>query len=169
MQIHADLSKPASARLEELPWRPSPDGSVRRRMLDRDGGEVARATSIVAYPAGSRFAAHRHDLGEEFLVLEGVFADEQGRYPAGTYVRNPPGSSHSPYSDEGCVLFVKLRQFALDDTRHVAIDTHNAGQYCQTLAKRYLKGADKASMMPELRRFYRLTQRGKISRIETTN
>jgi len=126
VQIHADLSKPASARLEELPWRPSPDGSVRRRMLDRDGGEVARATSIVAYPAGSRFAAHRHDLGEEFLVLEGVFADEQGRYPAGTYVRNPPGSSHSPYSDEGCVLFVKLRQFALDDTRHVAIDTHNA-------------------------------------------
>jgi len=126
VQIHADLSKPASARLAELPWRPSPDGSVQRRMLDRDGGEIARATSIVAYPAGSRFAAHRHELGEEFLVLEGVFADEHGRYPAGTYVRNPPGSSHSPFSDEGCVLFVKLRQFALDDTRHVTIDTENA-------------------------------------------
>jgi anti-sigma factor ChrR (cupin superfamily) len=95
-------------------------------MLDRDGGEIARATSIVAYPAGSRFTAHRHELGEEFLVLEGVFADEHGRYPAGTYVRNPPGSSHSPFSDEGCVLFVKLRQFELDDARHVTIDTDSA-------------------------------------------
>ncbi|MGB5542334.1 MAG: cupin domain-containing protein [Gammaproteobacteria bacterium] len=126
MKIHADLSKPAAARLDDLPWRPSPDGSVRRRMLDRDGGEVARATSVVAYPPGSSFAAHTHELGEEFLVLEGVFADERGCYPEGTYVRNPPGSTHSPFSDQGCLLFVKLRQFDSDDSRHVAIDTNSA-------------------------------------------
>ncbi len=95
-------------------------------MLDRDGGEVARATSIVRYPKNSRFPAHRHDRGEEFLVLEGVFSDEHGDYPAGTYVRNPPGSVHTPYSTAGCVLFVKLRQFASDDLKQVVIDTRSS-------------------------------------------
>ncbi len=126
MKLNADLSRPAAALLSELPWQPSPDGSVQRRMLDRDGGEVARATSVVRYPQNSRFPAHRHDRGEEFLVLEGVFSDEHGDYPAGTYVRNPPGSIHTPYSTAGCVLFVKLRQFASDDLERVVIDTRAA-------------------------------------------
>jgi len=126
MKLNADLSRPAAALLEELPWQSSPDGSVQRRMLDRDGGEVARATSVVRYPKNSRFPAHRHDRGEEFFVLEGVFSDEHGDYPAGTYVRNPPGSVHTPYSTAGCVLFVKLRQFASDDLERVVIDTRSA-------------------------------------------
>lgn len=126
MKLNADLSRPAWALLDDLPWRPSPDGSVERRMLDRIGDEVARATSVVRYPPGSRFPAHRHDLGEEFLVMQGVFSDEHGDYPAGTYVRNPPGSSHSPFSEPGCVLFVKLRQFARDDLRQFSVDTRNA-------------------------------------------
>ena len=92
-------------------------------MLDRIGDETAVATSLVRYQKGSRFAAHRHERGEEFLVLDGVFADEYGRYPAGTYVRNPPGSVHAPRSDEGCVLFVKLRQFVADDLTPVVVDT----------------------------------------------
>ncbi len=95
-------------------------------MLDRIGDEVARATSVVRYPPGSRFPAHRHDLGEEFLVMQGVFSDEHGDYPAGTYVRNPPGSSHSPFSEPGCILFVKLRQFARDDLRQFSVDTRSA-------------------------------------------
>ena len=80
-------------------------------MLDRIGGEVARATSIVRYAPGSRFSAHTHDGGEEFIVLDGVFQDEHGDYPAGTYVRNPPTTSHVPGSAEGCTIFVKLWQF----------------------------------------------------------
>jgi hypothetical protein len=52
-------------------------------------------------------------------VLDGVFADEHGLYPAGTYVRNPPGSAHAPRSSSGCIIFVRLRQFRADDTRHV--------------------------------------------------
>lgn len=92
-------------------------------MLERDGGEVARATSMVRFAPGSRFAAHEHGGGEEFLVLTGVFSDESGDYSAGTYVRNPPGSRHTPHSDPGCTIFVKLRQFASDDVRSVVIDT----------------------------------------------
>ena len=66
-------------------------------MLDRIGDEVARATSIVRYAPGSSFARHEHAKGEEFLVLEGIFSDDSGDYPAGFYVRNPPGSGHTPF------------------------------------------------------------------------
>jgi hypothetical protein len=92
-------------------------------MVDRIGDEVARATSIVRYAPHSRFAAHTHGGGEEFLVLEGVFQDEHGDYPAGTYVRNPPTTSHSPGSAPGCTIFVKLWQFDPDDRTPVRIDT----------------------------------------------
>jgi len=102
---------------------------VERRMLDRVGGEVARATSIVRYAAGSRFDRHVHGGGEEILVLDGVFSDENGDYPAGTYVRNPPGTSHAPFSRDGCTLFVKLWQFAREDTQAVRVDTSKAAWY----------------------------------------
>ena len=100
---------------------------VERQMLDRIGGEVARATSRVCYAPNSYFPAHTHDGGEEFFVLDGVFSDEHGDYPAGTYVRNPIGTSHSPHSKDGCTIFVKLHQFAADDSAQFAVDTRTAG------------------------------------------
>ncbi|HKT55048.1 MAG TPA: cupin domain-containing protein [Caulobacteraceae bacterium] len=99
----------------ELPWIDSPAAGVQRRMLFRIGDEQARATSIVRYAPGSRFARHTHTGGEEFIVLEGTFQDETGDFPAGTYVRNPPGTSHAPASAEGCTILVKLWQFRCDD------------------------------------------------------
>jgi len=97
---------------------------VDRRMLDRLGGEVARATSIVRYAPDSQFSSHVHTGGEEFFVLEGIFQDEHGDYPAGTYIRNPPQSSHTPGSKSGCTIFVKLWQFDSKDRTHVCIDTN---------------------------------------------
>ena len=107
-------------------WVPSPMGGVHRRLLDRVGDEVARATSLVRYAPGSRFSRHEHGGGEEILVLEGVFSDEHGDFAAGSYLRNPPGSGHAPFSREGCTLFVKLWQFARADIRTVRIDTRTA-------------------------------------------
>jgi anti-sigma factor ChrR (cupin superfamily) len=107
-------------------WVTSPMAGVLRRPLDRVGDEVARATSLVRYAPGSQFKRHTHGGGEEILVLDGVFSDEQGDYPAGTYVRNPPGTSHAPHSGDGCTLFVKLWQFAAGDTQPVRIDTRTA-------------------------------------------
>ncbi len=101
----------------------SPEPGVKRIMLDRIGDEVARATSIVRYAPGSSFARHEHAKGEEFLVLDGVFSDESGDYPTGFYVRNPPGSSHSPFSKDGCRILVKLRQFDPEDLTPVVVDT----------------------------------------------
>ena len=119
--IHANFNERIILQTTHLDWQASPMPGVDRRMLERVGSEVARATSIVRYAPGSQFSAHTHTGGEEFIVLEGVFQDEHGDYPAGTYVRNPPTSSHIPRSDEGCVIFVKLWQFEPDDRQHVNI------------------------------------------------
>jgi quercetin dioxygenase-like cupin family protein len=121
--LNADFSAPAVVHAASLPWVESPVVGVARRMLDRVGGEVARATSIVRYAPGSRFAPHTHGGGEEFLVLDGVFQDEDGDYPAGTYVRNPPQSRHAPGADAGCTIFVKLWQFAPADRTRVRVET----------------------------------------------
>ena len=99
---------------------------VERRMLDRRGAELARATSIVRYAPGSRFERHSHGGGEEILVLEGTFSDEQGNYPAGSYLRNPVGSSHAPFSEAGCTLLVKLQQMHPADQRRLVIDTNSS-------------------------------------------
>lgn len=122
MHLHADFTKRATAHGASLDWIPSPMKGVDRRMLERVGYEVARATSIVRYAAGSAFSPHIHTGGEEFIVLEGVFQDEHGDYPAGSYVRNPPTSRHTPRSDAGCTILVKLWQFDPDDRTPVVLD-----------------------------------------------
>jgi anti-sigma factor ChrR (cupin superfamily) len=123
MELNADFSKRAAVHAARLPWSPSPIAGVERRMLDRIGEEVARATSIVRYAPRSHFSPHTHGGGEEFLVLDGVFSDEQGDFPAGAYIRNPPTSRHTPGSEPGCTIFVKLWQFDPEDRRQMRIDT----------------------------------------------
>ncbi len=126
MRLNADFLLPAISPADEQDWIQSPVQGVNRILLDRIGDEVARATSIVRYAAGSRFSRHEHALGEEFIVLDGIFSDEHGDYPAGTYVRNPPGTGHSPFSRGGCRILVKLRQFDTEDLVPVVIDTRDA-------------------------------------------
>ena len=115
MDVNADFKTRVVIHSDQLDWIASPMPGVDRRMLDRIGGEVARATSIVRYAPDSHFSAHTHTGGEEFIVLDGVFQDEHGDFPEGTYVRNPPTTAHTPGSDEGCVIFVKLWQFDMED------------------------------------------------------
>ena len=126
MDVNADFNARVAIDARNMPWMASPQAGVERKMLDRVGDEVACATSIVRYAPGSVFAPHTHELGEEFLVLTGTFEDDQGAYPAGTYVRNPPGSRHRPFSTAGCEIFVKLRQFQAGDDARVVIDTSQA-------------------------------------------
>jgi quercetin dioxygenase-like cupin family protein len=123
MNLHADMNQKVVVHAAQLDWLASPIAGVARRMLHRVGDEVAQATSIVRYAPGSRFSAHTHNGGEEFLVLDGVFQDEHGDYPAGTYIRNPPQSRHTPGSANGCTIFVKLWQFDPQDRSHVIVHT----------------------------------------------
>jgi len=108
----------------KLEWTPSPAAGVWRKRCYLDGSkEKGAVTSVVRYDEGSVFPTHEHPEGEELFVLEGVFSDAHGDHPAGTFVLNPPGSSHAPRSEDGCKLFVRLRQY--DGTERVCIDTHD--------------------------------------------
>ena len=122
MRLHADRTERVVVDTRVAAWTASPEPDVHRIMLDRDGAEVARATSIVRYAPGARFKEHEHDQGEEILVLDGQFRDEHGIYPAGTYLRSPWGTRHSPFSPPGCLLFVKLRQIPAADRQAVVVD-----------------------------------------------
>lgn len=126
-RLNADFSRRAAVRTASGDWVPSPVPGVSRLLLDRVGEEVARATSLVRYAPNSRFPEHVHGGGEEIFVLEGEFADEHGRYAAGSYLRNPIGSAHSPsVGSGGALLFVKLRQFHRKDQRQCVIDTRES-------------------------------------------
>ncbi len=129
MKINDDFNQRVVINHHDLPWVPSPELGMDRRMLERQGNEIAKATSIVRYQAGSKFQAHQHELGEEIFVLDGTFSDETGNYRAGTYIMNPPGSSHAPYSESGCTLFVKLRHLGSEQVIREVIDTKAAPWY----------------------------------------
>lgn len=125
MRINADFMQRAVVTGHQYTWVASPMGGVERVMLDRVGAEKARATSLVRYQPGSSFPEHSHPGGEEILVLSGIFSDEKGDYPAGWYLRNPPGSSHIPASREGALIFVKLRQMPASECESVRVNTQD--------------------------------------------
>lgn len=129
MRINADFTKAAVVMPDAHRWVPSPQGGVARVMLDRVGGERARATSLVRYDQGSRFPAHEHPGGEEILVLDGVFSDAEQDFPAGWYLRNPPGSVHQPFSDDGAVIFAKLWQMEGAEAGPVRTDTRDPANW----------------------------------------
>ncbi len=120
-------------------WEASPMTGVWRKPLAREASEHGHTTSVVRFEPGSCFSPHAHPLGEEILVLEGVFSDEQGDYSAGSYLRHPPGSKHKPFSEDGCVIFVKLDQFHAEDSETVHIDTRS---------NEWLPGEGRLEVMP---------------------
>jgi len=123
--INADFAKRVVIRPDAHIWEDSPMPGVQRMKLDRIGDEVARATSLVRYAPHSHFSPHEHSGGEEIFVLEGVFGDEHGEYPAGTYIRNPIGTTHQPViGPQGATIFVKLHQFSQQDQTQLVIDTN---------------------------------------------
>lgn len=137
--LNMDFNQSLAINTSDMDWEVSPSAGVWRKPLAREAAEHGHTTSVVRYDAGSSFSPHQHPLGEEILVLDGVFSDEHGDYPAGTYIRNPPGSSHSPGSEPGCVLLVKLDQFDPEDDTTLRIDTG---------ADAWLDGEGKVRVMP---------------------
>lgn len=122
--LNNDFSKRVVIHSEDAEWQASPSPSVWRKRLDLAGdAEASRVTSVVRYDPKSHFHSHPHPGGEEILVLAGVFSDEHGDYPAGSYLLNPEGFSHAPFSNDGCVLFVKLRQYPGLGRTKLIVDT----------------------------------------------
>jgi len=147
--LNMDFSKVVAIQTLDRDWVASPAPGVWRKPLAREDAERGHATSIVKYEAGAAFSVHGHPKGEEILVLQGVFSDDSGDYPAGTYFRNPEGFSHAPYSKEGCVILVKLHQFQPQDRAHICIDTRSALAQQPGVCKQLLLhqfGAEKVEM-----------------------
>ena len=119
--LNMNLELPVVICAEEHLWIKSPADGVSRLPLERVAPESGHTTSFVTFEPDSYFPAHTHPQGEEIYVIEGVFSDEYGNYPAGTYIRNPPGSHHTPFTAQGCTLFVKLDQFQRDDKQPIVI------------------------------------------------
>ncbi len=125
--LNADFSKTVVLDTSAMAWQPSPSPTVWRKRLDLvGGGESGRVTSVVRYDAKASFPVHGHPEGEEILVLKGIFSDEHGDFPAGTYLLNPPGFRHAPFSRKGCTIFVKLRQYGGERREHVVVETATA-------------------------------------------
>ncbi len=123
--LNMDFTKRVVVDLNKMDWISSPSSGVLRKPLEREAQESGHVTSIVRYEPGASFDRHSHPMGEEIFVLDGIFSDETGDYGEGTYIRNPPGSAHSPFSKEGCTIFVKLNQFEEHDDRQRYIKTKN--------------------------------------------
>jgi len=121
--LNMDFTRTVVIDTGRLDWTASPKPGVWRKPLAREEAERGHATSIVRYDPGASFSSHNHPGGEEILVLQGTFSDATGDFHAGTYFRNPLGYVHAPWSNEGCVILVKLHQFQPDDTARIAIDT----------------------------------------------
>ncbi|WP_421849009.1 cupin domain-containing protein [Marinomonas sp.] len=121
--LNMDFAQTVFMDTNKIDWIASPMSGVFRKPLAREEAERGHATSLVQYEPASVFRPHPHPLGEEILVLDGIFSDEKGDFTAGSYFRNPPGSSHAPHSRDGCFLLVKLHQFQVSDLNQVYIDT----------------------------------------------
>ena len=131
MNINSDCNQRVVINHHDLPWAPSPESGIDRRMLEHIGKEVevAKATSMVRCHPGSKFQSHTHEFGEEILVLDGMLSDEAGDYPAGTYIMNLPGSCHAPHSKTGCTLFVKVGHLGSDQIKREILNTKSSPWY----------------------------------------
>lgn len=122
--LNSNMSIAAVVYSGAMDWQSSPSATVSRKRFHLVGpAETGQVTSLVQYDPGASFPAHAHPGGEEILVLKGTFSDETGDWPIGSYLLNPEGFIHAPYSKAGCLLLVKLRQYAGSQTVRLALDS----------------------------------------------
>ncbi|ELR97154.1 cupin domain-containing protein [Gloeocapsa sp. PCC 73106] len=110
-KINATLLKRVAVLQSSLTWYPTDFPGIWFGCFESDH-EVQDhpVTMLTRFDPGGFFHLHGHAGGEEILVLKGNFKDEMGVHTPGTYMLNPEGFIHTPYSEEGCLTFVKLRQ-----------------------------------------------------------
>jgi anti-sigma factor ChrR (cupin superfamily) len=124
--LNGDLGERVVVDTADMDWSASPSASVWRKRLHRVGpAESGQVTSVVRYEPDSSFPPHDHPDGEEILVLRGIFSDEAGDWRAGSYLLNPEGFRHAPFSRKGCIILVKLRQAPGLGRRHVQLQSRD--------------------------------------------
>ena len=105
-----------SLRGTEAEWRTTRHPGVTWRALHVERGEGGDATVLIRMEPGSSYPEHEHVGEEEVLILTGGYRDAHGEHRAGSYLRYPAGSRHSPVAlgdparptgedNPACVLF----------------------------------------------------------------
>jgi len=124
--LHGDMSQRVVVDTREMDWHASPSGHVLRKRLHLVGpAESGQVTSLVRYLPGSSFPEHEHPQGEEIFVLKGVFSDQLGDAEEGSHLLNPEGFRHAPFSEPGCLILVKLRQYDGEARPYQRTDTND--------------------------------------------
>ena len=103
-QFQAEDSNHVCIRTADELWQPG-NGNLKVMPLHQFGSEQV---ALVQWPAGEHFKRHRHYGGEEIYVISGELRDEYGRYPAGTWMRSPHLSEHTPYVEVDTLIWVKV-------------------------------------------------------------
>jgi anti-sigma factor ChrR (cupin superfamily) len=154
--INGDMQRRVALSATAMQWQQAPHGSVWRKRLHLVGPrEAGQVTSLVRYEPNSEFPEHGHPEGEEIFVLDGMFHDEHRVSPAGTYLLHPEGFRHRPASPEGCLLFVKLRQYAGEARDYVTLDTQEMQWQASEQAGIEVKVLYKAAGFPDRTRLER--------------
>ena len=125
MKFNDDISQRAVLDSSTLPWIDSGQSGIQSKLLEDRADKFSRRTSIVTYGVNTLTETHICPLGQEILVLDGVYEDGAESYGEGTYIKNPPGSSYTVGSKSGCTLFVKINYLSPDDNQRTIIDTQN--------------------------------------------
>jgi hypothetical protein len=94
----------------KMPWQPSSAHGIAQKTLYDQAG-FSDVTRLERWAPGADPGAACYREGVEFFVLEGRFADDEGTYPSGSWLRLPAGARHHPRSETGCTLYVKLGGF----------------------------------------------------------
>lgn len=87
---------------KKLQWQPFSAGVEIFRLYGvlPDGSSAA----LLRFQPGGRVPLHEHTGYEHIFVLAGEQVDEVSRACAGTLIINPPGTSHSILSENGCLV-----------------------------------------------------------------
>ena len=74
----------------------------------RDKG--GQGTYVLKMEPGAKSLLHEHTGFEEFLMLKGDLVDPDGKvFKKGDFVSFEPGSQHSSYTKNGCLVLVFMR------------------------------------------------------------
>lgn len=87
---------------QRLPWKPFQDGVDIYRLYG--DGETGPTAALLRFKPGGRVPLHEHTGFEHIFVLAGSQVDENSRTETGALIINPPGTSHSILSENGCIV-----------------------------------------------------------------
>jgi anti-sigma factor ChrR (cupin superfamily) len=87
---------------KKLRWQPFCDGVDIYRLYE--GGADGPSASLLRFRPGGRVPLHEHAGFEHIFVLSGSQVDENSTAATGSLIINPPGTSHSILSENGCIV-----------------------------------------------------------------